>query len=88
VFDPGLGGIPKGICPGRLFLQSLWVQFSRVRGDPFDKELPLRITQKQTARENPRRIGQTYSWRGRQVKVNEAGNRPNMSDMGRTANCE
>jgi hypothetical protein len=67
--------------PGRLFLQSLWVQFSRVRAGSFDKEASLKLAQKQTARENPRWIGRIYSGRESQVKVNQPENEPNLRDL-------
>src|ERR1700733_6863140 len=48
---------------------------------PLTRKRPSKPAQKQTARENPRRIGRTYSGRERRVKVNEPENQPNMRDL-------
>jgi hypothetical protein len=60
VFDPGLGVIPMGKVSGSAFS-------SVVMGSIFART--RKSAQKQTAQENPRRIGRTYS--GRRARVKE-----------------
>src|SRR5258708_28694831 len=62
--------------PGRLLLQSLWVQFPR------DRVRTLKAAQKQTARERSRAGCATYSHWWTQVKANWPENRPNVRDLG------
>jgi hypothetical protein len=71
VFDPGLGCIRAGF-----FFSRYGFNFHAPENDPSEGADLLKTAQKQTARENPRRIGGTYSLRARQVKVKEPGNRP------------
>jgi hypothetical protein len=69
VFDPGLGEIPKRELPGPAFSSVVMGSiFARTGSDPISGSDHLKPAQKQTARENPRRIGRTYSWRAAQVK--------------------
>src|SRR5664279_321467 len=67
---------PKRVCPGRLFLQSLWVQFPRDPG-----AIPLSRTKTSGARKIPRRVGGTYSPPGSRVKAKQVQNGPKMRDL-------
>ena len=68
--------IPIKDCPGRLFLQSLWVQLLRDPG-----AIPLSRAKINSARKIPRRVAGTYSPPGSRVKAKRGENGPKMRDL-------
>jgi hypothetical protein len=78
VFDPGLGN------PGRLFGQSLWVQFLRHAAGHSPNGMSSQKPRKNNQREKTSRAGcRTYSRRRPGVKEKQAQKLPKMRDLAR-----